>query len=302
MDGLKRPLASIVEHRYADLAEIRLHYVVAGEGNAEPLVLLLHGFPEFWYSWRAQIPALAAAGYRVVAPDLRGYNTSDKPPRARDYRVEALARDVRQLVEHLGEERALVVGHDWGAAVAWMVAMLHPEVVERFAILNLPHPVRLLRGLPDPRQLLRSWYMFFFQLPALPELLLRAGDYYIPRRLFERDPINPAAFDELDLQRYRAALAKPGALTASINYYRALFRRNPLSLMRSLRTISAPTLVVWGLRDRFLRSELVAPDPEWVPDCRVQRLEASHWVQLDAPERVNRLLLEFFAERGKSPA
>src|SRR3954451_16988189 len=150
---------------------VRLHYVETGEG---PLVVLLHGFPEFWWTWRHQIPALAAAGFRVVALDMRGYAESGKPPRWQDYRMEILAADVARLIAALGEERAHVVGHDWGAAVAWMVATLHPERVERLAILNVPHPARMERALrTSPRQLLHSWYMFFFQIPWLPERLMR---------------------------------------------------------------------------------------------------------------------------------
>ena len=152
--------------RYADLGDVRLHYVEAGEG---PLVLMLHGFPQFWYQWRHQVPALVEAGFRVVAPDMRGYNLSDKPPGVRAYRVELLARDVERLILACGEGTADVVGHDWGAIVAWVAAMRHPGCVGKLAILNVPHPARFLEGLLSPGQLLRSSYMFFFQIPRLPE-------------------------------------------------------------------------------------------------------------------------------------
>jgi pimeloyl-ACP methyl ester carboxylesterase len=145
-----------VRHGHADLGEVRLHYVELGEG---PLVVLLHGFPEFWYAWRHQIPALAAAGFRVVAPDLRGYNTSAKPPGAGAYSIAHLAGDVRDLIRERGEQHAHVVGHDWGAAVAWGTAAIHPHVVQRLAILNLPHPRRMMEGLRHLEQLKRSWYM-----------------------------------------------------------------------------------------------------------------------------------------------
>jgi pimeloyl-ACP methyl ester carboxylesterase len=282
-------LEPAVAHRYADLGDVRLHYVEAGEG---PLVVLLHGFPEFWFSWRFQIPALAAAGFRVVAPDMRGYNLSDKPAGVESYAVDKLARDVERLIGTLGEERAVVVGHDWGGMLAWATAMLHPERVERLAILNVPHPERLARALRIPRQYLKSSYAFFFQLPWLPERLLRAGDFASLRSVFRNDPVRPGTFGAQDIERYVGALSRPGALTATINYYRALARHTPAGALR--RRIGAPVLVVWGERDLFLVPELARPDPAWVPDARVERLpDASHWVQQDSPERVNALLLDF---------
>jgi pimeloyl-ACP methyl ester carboxylesterase len=288
-----------VAHRYADLGGVRLHYVEAGEG---PLVVLLHGFPEFWFSWRFQIPALAEAGFRVVAPDMRGYNLSDKPKGVESYALERLARDVERLIGALGEERAVVVGHDWGGIVAWAVAMLHPERVERLVILNVPHPERFSRGLRTPRQLLKSLYAFFFQIPWLPEKVLRAGDFAIVRSVFRNDPVRPGTFGERDIDRYVGALSRPGALTAPINYYRALARRAP-SVARALRRrIEAPVLVIWGQRDLFLLPELARPDPALVPDARVRRLpDASHWVQQDRPERVNALLLDFLGGQQGDP-
>jgi epoxide hydrolase 4 len=164
-----------LRHGYADLDEARLHYVEAGEG---PLVVLLHGFPEFWYGWRFQIPALAAAGFRVVAPDMRGYNLSSRPSGVEAYDVDRLAGDIRDLIHQRGADSAWLAGHDWGAGVAWAVAMNHPEVVRRLAILNLPHPRRLLTALRNPRQLAKSWYMLFFQLPRLPERAVRARNWW----------------------------------------------------------------------------------------------------------------------------
>src|SRR5262245_58570023 len=161
-------------HRFAVVNSVRLHYAEAGEG---PLVVLLHGFPEFWYSWRHQIKGLAAAGFRVIAPDLRGYNESDKPPGIASYRLELLTQDIVELIQHAGEKRAHVVGHDWGGGIAWWLAMQNPQVVERLVILNAPHPVAFFRELRRPAQLLKSWYMFFFQLPWLPEVMLRVGNF-----------------------------------------------------------------------------------------------------------------------------
>ena len=278
-------------HRYADLGDVRLHYIEAGEG---PLVLLLHGFPQFWYQWRHQILALVEAGFRVVAPDMRGYNLSDKPPGVQAYRVELLARDVERLIRTCGEGTATVVGHDWGAIAAWIAAMRHPGRVERLAILNVPHPTRSLDGLLSPMQLLRSSYMFFFQIPRLPEKVIRAGDFALLRSVFRSDPVQPEAFTAEDIERYIEAIAQPGALTASLNYYRALLRY-PGETRALLKRVEAPVLVIWGERDRFLSRRLAEPPRLWVPNLmRVKRLpNASHWVAEDRPLEVNTLLLDF---------
>jgi epoxide hydrolase 4 len=278
-------------HRYADLGDVRLHYVEAGEGS---LVLLLHGFPQFWYQWRHQIPALVEAGFRVVAPDMRGYNLSDKPLGVRAYRVELLARDVERLILACGEQTAVVVGHDWGAIAAWIAAMRHPERVEKLAILNVPHPARSLDGLLSPMQLLRSSYMFFFQIPRLPEEVIRAGDFGLLRSVFRSDPVQPEALTAEDIERYIEAIAQPGVLTASLNYYRALLR-NPREMRALLQRVEAPVLVIWGEKDRFLSRRLAEPPRLWVPNLvRVKRLpDASHWVAEDRPLEVNTLLLDF---------
>jgi pimeloyl-ACP methyl ester carboxylesterase len=284
-------LSDLIEHRYAQLGDVRLHYVEVGEG---PLVVLLHGFPQFWYMWRFQIPALAGAGFRVVAPDMRGYNLSEKPRGVSSYRVELLAQDVKRLIVACGEESAVVVGHDWGAAVAWVTAMMHPGRVKRLGVLNVPHPERFARGLLRPAQLLRSSYMFFFQVPRLPEKVLAAGDFASLRYTLRNETIHPGTFTDEDIERYAEALARPGALTATLNYYRALFRRNPLKARALLRRIETPVMVIWGERDRFLGKELAEPDPFWVPNLRVEWLpEASHFVAEDRPDEVNSLLVEF---------
>jgi pimeloyl-ACP methyl ester carboxylesterase len=277
---------------YADLGEVRLHYVEAGEG---PLVILLHGFPEFWFSWRFQIPALAAAGLRVVAPDMRGYNLSAKPEGVWAYDSDRLAADVRDLILERGAQSAHLVGHDWGAGVAWATAMNHPEVVERLAILNLPHPRQLLHGLRRPPQMLMSWYFFFFQLPWLPERVVRARRWWYFRAAWLGTAARAEAFTERDIQRYIEAWSQPGAATATINYYRALLRQSPSRAEARIGLISAPTLVIFGERDRYLSNKLAEPDRADVPNLeRVVRLpEASHWVHHDEPERVNELLLEF---------
>ncbi len=283
------------EHRQAIVNGIRLHYVEAGAG---PLVILLHGFPEFWYAWRHQIPALAAAGCHVVAPDMRGYNLSEKPAGVRAYMLASLTADVAALIEHLGAAQATVVGHDWGGGVAWAVPMRYPHLVERLVILNAPHPGAFLRELKTPDQLRKSWYMFFFQLPWLPELAIRSGNSAILRDMLRHEPTRPGAFSEEDIGLYVQALMQPGALTAALNYYRALGRRSPLRAAREIRRIDVPTLLIWGEQDPYLGIRLTMNLERWVSDLRVERIpEASHWVQADAPERVNSLINGFLHAR-----
>ncbi|HEX2397345.1 MAG TPA: alpha/beta hydrolase [Solirubrobacteraceae bacterium] len=278
---------------YAELDEVRLHYVEAGEG---PLVVVLHGFPEFWFAWRFQIPALVEAGFRVVAPDMRGYNLSSRPQGVAAYDIGRLAADVAGLVRERGARRTLLAGHDWGAAVAWAAAMNHPEVVERLAILNVPHPRRMLQGLRTPRQLAKSWYIFFFQLPWLPERAARARRWWLFRYGFEHDA-RPGAYSEADIQRYIQAWSQPGAPTGMINYYRAALRQTPGRLEARMRPVQAPTLVIWGERDRYLGAELAEPSRDDVPNLEaVVRLpNASHWVYHDEPDRVSQLLVDFFS-------
>src|SRR6478752_4422170 len=273
---------------YAEVGDVVLHYVEAGDG---PLVLLLHGFPEFWYGWREQIAPLVKAGFRVVAPDLRGYNLSSKPDAFADYTADKMAADVRGLIRELGAESAMVVGHDWGGSVAWTLAMNHPEVVDRLVILNAAHPRRLSEGLRNPRQLLRSWYFFYFQFPGLPERRARRWHWRFFKR-FLRDA--RPRYTEQEVDRYVESWSQPGAAKALIDYYRAAVR---LGSKQEVRPISAPTLVIWGQGERYLGRKLAEPHHEDVPNLdRVERLpNASHWVHHDEAERVNELLVDFFA-------
>jgi pimeloyl-ACP methyl ester carboxylesterase len=276
---------------YAEVGDQRLHYVEAGDG---PLIVLLHGFPEFWYGWRQQIKPLAAAGFRVVAPDTRGYNLSSRPTDVAAYAADRLAADIRGLIQERGAESALLVGHDWGGTIAWTTAMNHPEVVDRLAILNAAHPRKLSQGLHHPGQLRKSWYFFFFALPELPESVVHANHWHFFRNFL--DDAHPAYTPE-EIDRYVEAWSQPGAATAMINYYRASVRQSPKRAEAQLRPLSAPTLVIWGQRDRYLGPELAEPDHDDVPNLdRVERLpDASHWVHHDEAERVNQLLIDFFA-------
>jgi epoxide hydrolase 4 len=273
---------------------VRLHYVEAGAG---PLVLLLHGFPEFWYSWRRQLPALAAAGFRALAPDLRGYNLSDKPRGVPAYRLRALMDDVAGLIRHSGADRAVVVGHDWGGVLAWHLPHYHPDLVDRLIVLNAPHPAAYRRELRHGRQALKSWYVLFFQVPGLPEQLFSFGDYALVGRVLRRQPVHPGAFTAEDVRRYKHALSRPGALTAALNYYRAALRHDFRAAARTARPIPTPTLLLWGEQDPYLSPRLTEGLGPWVPNLRVVRIpDASHWLQNDVPERVNRLMIDFLHE------
>jgi len=297
-------------HETARVNGVDLHYVTVAPDReavdhptgAAPLVVLLHGFPGFWYDWRNQLDPLAAAGYRVVAPDMRGYNRSSAPRGVDSYRPAALVADVRGLIEHRGAPAATVVGHDWGGVVAWETAIREPDVVDRLATLNAPHPAAYRRALTrSPAQLLRSWYVFAVQLPWLPEQLLSADRYAVLERGLESTGAS-RAFTAADVERYRAAMERTDSLSGPLNYYRAMGRETVEEGVRSLlpggterdRTVDAPTLVVWGERDPVLGTELLVGLEEWVPQLRVRRLaEAGHWPHLEAPERVTDELLSF---------
>ena len=276
--------------RFVDGDGVRLHVVEAGPEDG-PLVLLLHGFPEFWLGWQHQIPALVAAGYRVWAPDQRGYNRSDAPPDVAAYAPDRLVDDVHALLDAAGVERARVVAHDWGAVVAWWLAMQAPERVERLAILNVPHPVAFQRFLRRPSvQWLKSWYMAFFQLPWFPE---RALHRFGTRAL--RSTSAPGTFSDADLDRYREAWARPGVAHGMISWYRALPRYPPRRAEGGA-TVTPPTLILWGDADAALDARLAELSLARCADGRLQVLPGvSHWVQHEAPEAVNAALLDFLA-------
>lgn len=282
------------EHRLIRTNGITLHTVVAGPEDG-PLVLLLHGFPEFWYGWRRQIPALAAAGFRVLAPDQRGYNLSDKPRDLAAYRLDALAADALGLIDAAGRERAFVVGHDWGAMVAWWLALVAPRRVERLAILNVPHPAVFRRRLlSDPEQQKRSLYAAFFQLPWLPEAALRAGDWRAIEQAMRGSSL-PGVFSDADMEEYRRAWARPGAMTTMLNWYRAMVQR-PVADPPSPRVV-VPTTIIWGMKDFALRGEMAAESAAECDDAELIQLpDNTHWVQHEAPELVNETLISRFKE------
>jgi len=276
-------------HDFITTNGIRLHYVTQGNG---PLMLFLHGFPEFWYSWRHQIPEFAK-DYKVVAIDLRGYNDSDKPTDASAYSMPEFVKDVQGVIAGLGYDKCVLVGHDWGGAIAWSFAYAHPEMLERLIILNLPHPAKFVEGLRTPQQLFRSWYIFFFQLPFLPELLIQLNDYQALEQAFRGMAKNKNAFTDADIEAYKNALAKPGVLTAAVNYYRNVLQLGS-SLQRSWSVLEVPTLMIWGEDDIPLGKELTYGTEEYVRDFQIKYISnCSHWVQQEQPQLVNQYMREF---------
>jgi pimeloyl-ACP methyl ester carboxylesterase len=270
---------------------IQLHAVAAGPLDG-PVVILLHGFPEFWYGWHRQIEPLAAAGFRVIVPDQRGYNLSSKPSGLASYAMAELVSDVIGIADQLGQQKIFLAGHDWGAAVAWSAALLHPQRIAKLAVLNVPHPSVMLRFLRTrPRQLLLSWYMLFFQLPWLPEAVFSAFHFGMGTRSLARSS-RPGTFSPDDLAQYRAAWSQPGALTAMINWYRAGFR---LRAKFANRNVRVPTRILWGERDAFLLSEMAHESLRYCTDAELFTFaNASHWLQHEEPVRVSELLVEFF--------
>jgi pimeloyl-ACP methyl ester carboxylesterase len=282
------------ESRWLPSGDVQLHTVLAGPEDG-PLALLLHGFPECWYSWRHQIPALARAGYRVAVPDQRGYNLSDKPRGVQQYPIDRLTADVLALIHALGRERATVIAHDWGGAVAWRLAMDYPEAVDRLVVMNAPHPVALAKALAsDWSQRRRSWYMYFFQLPWLPEALLTLSPMTTARLLFRGTAVRREAFSDADLEVMAAALAQAGAMGCMIDWYRAGFRIRPAKKARPVEDL---TLLIWAEDDVALGISLTRGLEKWAPNLEIHTIpRCGHWVQNEAPEEVNERLLAFLQE------
>jgi pimeloyl-ACP methyl ester carboxylesterase len=270
---------------------VRLHAVASGPKDG-PVVLLLHGFPEFWYGWHRQIAPLAAAGFRVIVPDQRGYNLSSKPSGVASYALSELVSDVIAIADQLGQQKVFLAGHDWGAAVAWSTALLHPQRIAKLAVVNVPHPSVMRKFLNTRlRQFRRSWYMFFFQLPWLPETFLSAFNYRVAARSLVRSS-RPGTFLPEDLALYRAAWSQPGALTAMINWYRALFR---FRTKFTNRTVHVPTRILWGERDAFLLAEMAQESLRYCDNAELFTFaNATHWLQHEEPARVSELLIDFF--------
>jgi pimeloyl-ACP methyl ester carboxylesterase len=283
------PTTETWQHREILTNGIRMHYVTQGEG---PLIVLLHGFPEFWYSWRHQISFLAEHGYTVVAPDLRGYNDTDKSRKG--YDIPTLIRDIEGLIKGLGQQRAVIVGHDWGGVLAWAFAINYPEMTERLIVMNAPHPAAMMREMRTIKQLRKSWYVFAFQIPWLPEYILGRNHANEIGRMLRGAAVQKAVFPREETAKYQEAMSKPGAIKAALSYYRQLFWRLPVSFRGYEVRISAPTLLIWGEQDIALGIELTTGLERWVNDIQIKRVpDSGHWVQQEQPDKVSQYMLEF---------
>ncbi len=281
-----------VSHKFATVNGVRLHYVEAGEGDQ--LLVLLHGWPEFWYSWKFQI-AHFSKKYRVIAPDLRGFNESDKPKGVNAYKASVVAKDIVELIKFLGHEKATIIGHDWGGAITWKLLDSFRESVEQAFILNCPEPSVMIRHLKsNPKQMLKSAYIFLFQIPVLPQYVLKLSLREVYKREVMGRVFNKSAFQEGDIDKYVEAMGKKGAIDATINYYRAgmqlAFKSD--KKMNNEQNDLPNIHLIWGESDHVLSKEMILDTKrkysknttlDFIPQC-------SHWVQNDAHDEVNKII------------
>jgi pimeloyl-ACP methyl ester carboxylesterase len=273
-------------------------FEVATMGAGDRLALCLHGFPEHAYSWRNQMPLLAKLGYRVWAPNLRGYGGTDSPQKISAYRTKTLVEDVAGLIKVSGSKETLLIAHDWGGALAWMLAMRRPDLIKRLVVMNLPHPACFMRELRRYRQLRKSWYMFFFQIPRLPEYLLRRNNAKMIGQMFRRSTHNPSRFPDDVIDVYRNNALRTGGLTAMLNWYRAFFQKKnndghsePRPPAGQFPKIETPTLFLWGDADVALDFRTTQGTEKYVSDLTFRVFPGiSHWIQQEAPEAVNAML------------
>jgi epoxide hydrolase 4 len=281
------PVSGITQ-RFVEANGQRFELAECGAGDK--LALCLHGFPELNYSWRFQMPLLAAKGWRVWAPNLRGYGASSKPEGVRAYGLDHLTQDVAALIDASGAKEVMLVAHDWGAIIAWYFAILKLRPLVRLVIMNVPHPMVGMREIRHWRQFRRSWYIFFFQLPRLPERMMGGKGARGIKNAFYTMAVDKSRFGKQVLQTYADAALRPGAITAMIHYYRALIRhRNVVNLGDG--RVETPTLMIWGEEDTALNIRCTKGTEAWVPNLELHRLPGvSHWVQQEAPEKVNAIL------------
>jgi len=279
-----------LRERYIETNGIKLHVMESGPADG-PMILFLHGFPEFWYAWRKQIGYFAQKGYLVVAPDQRGYNLSDKPEGVAAYKIDELAKDIIGLIDAYGREQVFLVGHDWGASVSWWVALKYPERIKKLVILNVPHPKVMAKHVfTDTEQMKKSWYIFYFQIPGAVEHLASSQNYEWVIQLITTSA-NPGAFTSQELEEYRKAFSQPGAFSAMVNWYRAMVqtKQEPLKSF----DVTMPMILMWGEDDVAMLTQLA---DESMPFCKQGRLikmpGVSHWIQHEQAEKVNALIEE----------
>lgn len=268
-----------------------LRFEVDQCGRGEKLALLLHGFPELKYSWRHQMSLLAQLGYTVWAPNLRGYGKTSRPQAIADYHIDHLVADIAGLIDAAGGKPTLLIGHDWGAVIAWQCGIRHLQQVERLVIMNVPHPACFERELRSWAQLRKSWYVFFFQLPWMPERLLAARGAEAIRRAFVETASDKSRFPVAVTDEFRRSALEPGAMRAMLNYYRAAVRAGSAAMNPKPGTVDVPTLMIWGENDTALGKETTLGTEDYVKDLTLRYLPGvSHWVQQEAPEKVNAMI------------
>lgn len=287
-----------IEYEYVETNGIKLHVAQQGPKDGD-LVLLLHGFPEFWYGWKHQMAALAEKGFRVWAPDQRGYNLSDKPEKVREYQMNYLIEDIVGLIKRTGKEKVFLVGHDWGGIVAWQVAKEYPELINKLVILNAPHLSAMSKHvLKHPSQLLKSSYIIFFQLRGIPENMVSRSDWQLATEAMQSTSCE-GAFNKNDLKEYRAAWSKPNAMQSMVNWYRANLKT--FASAKDTDRITVPTYVIWGMKDQFLNWQLAEKSLEFCDEGQGILLgESTHWLHHEEPEQVSQLIMEFIGEQQRS--
>jgi pimeloyl-ACP methyl ester carboxylesterase len=288
-------------------ARIRTEFVDANNltfevdkcGTGNKLAICLHGFPEHSFSWRYQLPMLAELGYEAWAPNLRGYGKSSRPPFVEDYTMDHLLADVAGLIDASGKSEVVLIAHDWGAVIAWQFAIQKIRPLHKLIICNVPHPIPMMKSMKNGLgQLKKSWYVFFFQIPRLPEWLLGRNNAKGISQAFRNSGVNKDMFPDEVVEVYRKNANQPGALTAMINYYRGLFKDRKKSSVEDIAIIETPTLMVWGEDDVALSKETTYGTQDYVKDFRIRYLpRVSHWVQQEAPEAVNAMMSAFLTDK-----
>jgi pimeloyl-ACP methyl ester carboxylesterase len=283
-----------LRERFIETNGIKLHVMEAGPEDG-PMILFLHGFPEFWWAWRKQLPYFADKGYRVVAPDQRGYNLSDKPEGVAAYNIDKLAKDMIGLIDAYGQKQVYLVGHDWGASVSWWLALKYPDRFRKLVILNVPHPKIMAKNVfTNTAQMQRSWYIFFFQIPGAVDRLAAAGDYEWVLQLITTSA-NPGTFSPAELEEYRKAFRQPGAFTAMVNWYRAMIQTQS-EPPRSF-DVTVPMIFMWGEEDVAMLTEMADQSMRYCKQGRLIKLPGvSHWIQHEAADKVNAQIAEFFEQ------
>ncbi|MEC6748807.1 alpha/beta hydrolase [Marinilactibacillus sp. XAAS-LB27] len=283
-----------IEHAYIQTNGIQLHVAQQGPDDGE-LVLLLHGFPEFWYGWRKQMAELAEQGYRVWAPDQRGYNLSDKPENVKDYDMKELVEDIAGLIRQSGRDQVILAGHDWGGIVSWKVAETYPELIKKMMILNAPHLAAMSKHvLEHPSQLLKSSYILFFQLRGIPEKLVSRANWGVATSALIGSSLK-GTFSSRDLQEYRLAWSQPNAMTTMINWYRA----NGKNMMNASATsnITVPTYIIWGMNDQFLGKELASKSLDYCEDGKgILVGDTTHWLHHEKARQISQIMIDYIKE------